>query len=174
LVANLELLKGEEVVVSRPIRTRAVPEGATTSDDGNVVSIPLVILIQDSYLVAISDSGSLLRRRLEVAQEAARLAGATKKALRAVPVVLSTVRGASGTDAPATLWFGQDRKQETLDEFFRTQLRTSQRKRIEALEPVKVWLVGPKTRGTNPPRNDTTASFSTRWQWLEEIDIEKR
>src|SRR6267378_1220409 len=30
------------------------------------------------------------------------------------------------------LWFGQDRKQETLDEFFRTQLRESQRKRIEA------------------------------------------
>jgi hypothetical protein len=30
------------------------------------------------------------------------------------------------------LWFGQDRKQETLDEFFRTQLKESQRKRIEA------------------------------------------
>ena len=30
------------------------------------------------------------------------------------------------------LWFGQDRKQETLDEFFRTQLTERQRKRIEA------------------------------------------
>jgi transposase len=30
------------------------------------------------------------------------------------------------------LWFGQDRKQETLDEFFRTQLGKIQRKRIEA------------------------------------------
>ena len=30
------------------------------------------------------------------------------------------------------LWFGQDRKQETLDEFFRTQLGEIQRKRIEA------------------------------------------
>ena len=30
------------------------------------------------------------------------------------------------------LWFGQDRKQETLDEFFRTQLKESQRKRIAA------------------------------------------
>ena len=30
------------------------------------------------------------------------------------------------------LWFGKQRKQETLDEFFRTQLRSGQRKRIEA------------------------------------------
>src|ERR1700691_5984339 len=30
------------------------------------------------------------------------------------------------------LWFGQDRKQETLDEFFRTQLKARQRDRIEA------------------------------------------
>ena len=30
------------------------------------------------------------------------------------------------------LWFGQDRKQETLDEFFRTQLTESERKRIAA------------------------------------------
>jgi transposase len=30
------------------------------------------------------------------------------------------------------LWFGQDRKQETLDEFFRTQLNTTQRKRVAA------------------------------------------
>jgi transposase len=30
------------------------------------------------------------------------------------------------------LWFGQERKKETLDEFFRTQLRSGQRKRIEA------------------------------------------
>src|SRR5450432_653812 len=30
------------------------------------------------------------------------------------------------------LWFGEDRKKETLDEFFRSQLRSQQRKRIEA------------------------------------------
>src|ERR1039457_884768 len=30
------------------------------------------------------------------------------------------------------LWFGRERKKETLDEFFRTQLRGRQRKRIEA------------------------------------------
>jgi transposase len=30
------------------------------------------------------------------------------------------------------LWFGQDRKQETLDEFFRTRLNATQRKRIAA------------------------------------------
>src|SRR5258708_11846203 len=31
-----------------------------------------------------------------------------------------------------TLWFGRGRKKETLDEFFRSQLRSRQRKRIEA------------------------------------------
>ena len=30
------------------------------------------------------------------------------------------------------LWFGQDGRQETLDEFFRTQLIARQRKRVEA------------------------------------------
>src|SRR5258708_17382405 len=30
------------------------------------------------------------------------------------------------------LWFGRERKKETLDEFFRSQLRSRQRKRIEA------------------------------------------
>jgi transposase len=30
------------------------------------------------------------------------------------------------------LWFGRERKKETLDEFFRTELRSRQRKRIEA------------------------------------------
>ena len=38
----------------------------------------------------------------------------------------------SNLETGEPLWFGQDRKQETLDEFFRTQLRASQRKRIEA------------------------------------------
>ena len=36
------------------------------------------------------------------------------------------------------LWFGQDRKQETLDEFFRTQLSGIQRKHIEAAY-VDMW-----------------------------------
>ena len=38
----------------------------------------------------------------------------------------------SNLDTGEPLWFGQDRKQETLDEFFRTQLSASQRKRVEA------------------------------------------
>ena len=38
----------------------------------------------------------------------------------------------SNLDTGEPLWFGQDRKQETLDEFFRTQLSTTQRKRVEA------------------------------------------
>jgi transposase len=38
----------------------------------------------------------------------------------------------SNLETGEPLWFGQDRKQETLDEFFRTQLTERQRKRIEA------------------------------------------
>jgi transposase len=38
----------------------------------------------------------------------------------------------SNLETGEPLWFGQDRKQETLDEFFRTQLTESQRKRIAA------------------------------------------
>jgi transposase len=38
----------------------------------------------------------------------------------------------SNLETGEPLWFGQDRKQETLAEFFRTQLKESQRKRIAA------------------------------------------
>ena len=38
----------------------------------------------------------------------------------------------SNLETGEPLWFGQDRKQESLDEFFRTQLTENQRKRIEA------------------------------------------
>jgi len=38
----------------------------------------------------------------------------------------------SNLETGEPLWFGQDRKEETLDEFFRTQLNASQRKRIAA------------------------------------------
>jgi len=38
----------------------------------------------------------------------------------------------SNLETGEPLWFGQDRKQETLDEFFRIQLKESQRKRIAA------------------------------------------
>ena len=38
----------------------------------------------------------------------------------------------SNLETGEPLWFGQDRKQETLDEFFRTQLTERQRKHIEA------------------------------------------
>lgn len=38
----------------------------------------------------------------------------------------------SNLETGEPLWFGQERKKETLDEFFRTELRSSQRKRIEA------------------------------------------
>jgi transposase len=38
----------------------------------------------------------------------------------------------SNLETGEPLWFGPERKKETLDEFFRTQLRSGQRKRIEA------------------------------------------
>jgi transposase len=38
----------------------------------------------------------------------------------------------SNLETGEPLWFGQDRKQETLDEFFRTQLSARQRQRVEA------------------------------------------
>jgi transposase len=38
----------------------------------------------------------------------------------------------SNLETGEPLWFGQERKKETLDGFFRTQLRSSQRRRIEA------------------------------------------
>ena len=44
----------------------------------------------------------------------------------------------SNLETGEPLWFGRDRKQETLDEFFRTQLQESQRKRIEAAR-VDMW-----------------------------------
>src|SRR6202049_5178044 len=38
----------------------------------------------------------------------------------------------SNLETGEPLWFGEDRKQETLDEFFPTQLSATQRKRVEA------------------------------------------
>lgn len=45
LVANLELLKGEEVIVSRPIRTRALTENAWVRGGLNIIAIPLKMLV---------------------------------------------------------------------------------------------------------------------------------
>jgi transposase len=44
----------------------------------------------------------------------------------------------SNLETGEPLWFGRERKKETLDEFFRTQLRSGQRRRIEAV-CVDMW-----------------------------------
>ena len=44
----------------------------------------------------------------------------------------------SNLETGEPLWFGKERKKETLDEYFRTQLRSGQRKRIEAA-CVEMW-----------------------------------
>jgi probable addiction module antidote protein len=54
------------------------------------------------------------------------------KVAKAVGIDRESLYRALSVHGNPRLWFGQDRKQETLDEFFRTQLRESQRKRIEA------------------------------------------
>jgi transposase len=57
----------------------------------------------------------------------------------------------SNLESGEPLWFGNERKKETLDEFFRTQLKSRQRKRIEACcvdmwEPFRLsieeWIPG--------------------------------
>ena len=70
----------------------------------------------------------------------------------------------SNLESGEPLWFGQDRKQETLDEFFRTQLKESQRKRIEAA-CVDMWHHSPTASpmGAELPHCVSTSStfFST-------------
>jgi serine/threonine protein kinase len=61
LVVNLELLKGDEVVVSRSIRTRAEPEGTAISAGKHIVTIPLVVMVHES-----EDLKDLLRGVLRV------------------------------------------------------------------------------------------------------------
>jgi len=70
LVANLELLKGEEVLVSRPIRTRAVPDGVAISGFKNVVSIPLIFYIQNASNLTTSAT-SLLEKGVNTSQQEA-------------------------------------------------------------------------------------------------------
>ena len=63
----------------------------------------------------------------------------TKPALRQIGVdeiylgkTTKFVTMVSNFETGEPLWFGRERKKETLDEFFRTQLRRRQRQRIEA------------------------------------------
>jgi serine/threonine protein kinase len=61
LVANLELLKGDEIVVSRSIRTHAVVSDAPLDSGLNVVSIPLRILVCPSEVQLLSASAPAIR-----------------------------------------------------------------------------------------------------------------
>src|SRR5215469_8302124 len=54
LVANLELLKGEQIVVSRSIRTHVVVSDAPVVSELNVISIPLRILVYPSEVQLLS------------------------------------------------------------------------------------------------------------------------
>lgn len=52
----------------------------------------------------------------------------------------------SNLETGEPLWFGRERRKETLDEFFRTQMRSGQRKRIEAA-CVDMWEPFPQHGG---------------------------
>ena len=71
LVANLELLKGDEIVVSRPIRTRAVAESVPVAGGVNVISIPLNILVHSSVASLIVPQDGFSEQLREALQRAA-------------------------------------------------------------------------------------------------------
>jgi serine/threonine protein kinase len=60
LVANLELVKGEEVIVSRPIRTHALSENADVGKGLNVITIPLKIIVHPSLAPFVISGGASL------------------------------------------------------------------------------------------------------------------
>jgi transposase len=74
----------------------------------------------------------------------------------------------SNLDSGEPLWFGQDRKQETLDEFFRTQLSDTQRKRVEAA-CVDMWR--PFTNSIEHWAQNCRWLLLTRWM---NLDSQKR
>jgi hypothetical protein len=45
------------------------------------------------------------------------------------------IKVVSNLETGEPLWFGQDRKKETLDEFFRSQLSAMQRPRVQVQAP---------------------------------------
>jgi len=59
----------------------------------------------------------------------------------------------SNLETGEPLWFGRERKKETLDEFFQTQLRSSQRRNIEAA-CVDMWQ----------PFTDSIAQWAGEWR----------
>ena len=93
LVVNLELLKGEEVVVSRCIRTRAEPESATVSAETDRVAIPLIVVVDESEY-----------RRIE--------SGEVNAYVRADG--LESISGAAGATANAETVGNQAKRQELL------------------------------------------------------------
>ena len=70
----------------------------------------------------------------------------------------------SNLETGEPLWFGKERKKETLDEYFRTELRSGQRKRIEAAcvdmwEPfrqsIEQWFPDAESSMTNSTSSST-------------------
>jgi serine/threonine protein kinase len=75
LVVNLELLRGNEIVVSRSIRTRAEPDGVPINAGRNIVTIPLVIRVEDLDDLKQQVSQLLERRRVRAAEGTQSLLG---------------------------------------------------------------------------------------------------
>jgi len=96
LVANLELIKGEEVIVSRPIRTHALSENADVGKGLNVIAIPLKIIVHPSLapFVISGDAGLLAGSVLHTSspwdQSSVKAAALPKEPPVAVPPALPT------------------------------------------------------------------------------------
>ncbi len=60
LVANLELLKGEEVIVSRPIRMHASSSSVDKNESLNIISIPLKIVVHPSRLIYSAEASAIV------------------------------------------------------------------------------------------------------------------
>jgi hypothetical protein len=65
----------------------------------------------------------------------------------------------SNLDTGEPLWFGQDRKQETLDEFFGTQLSATQRKRVQ----VPRSATRQQSHRWSAPRKSCLSKETRRW-----------
>jgi serine/threonine protein kinase len=60
LVANLELLKGKEVIVSRPIRMHASSSSADKNESLNIISIPLKIVVHPARLIHSAEASAIV------------------------------------------------------------------------------------------------------------------
>jgi len=115
LVANLELLKGEEVIVSRPIRTHVLSVNDPVGGGLNVISIPLKIYVGPSemQLVYTEDASPvILPRALSKPSQAPR------KTVGDFTATFGEVGCESSSSSPPTESSEKDHKANNFTTFF--------------------------------------------------------